>query len=246
MLNQSVLELKEISKKFGDRQVLTKISYQFYPQRMYGLVGPSGAGKSTILRILDLLENPTEGEIFYRGKPVGAGRSERLKMRRRIGMVFQQPVLFSGTVLDNIFYGLKVRGEKFAENKDKLEDILKLVGLEEMEKQKATTLSGGEAQRLALARVMVLEPEVLLLDEPTANLDPTNVNMIEKVLLEIRERYGTTIIIVTHNLFQAKRLVDEVLLIYDGRLVEAKPADEMFRSPEHPLSQSFIRGEIAF
>lgn len=245
-MNQSVLELKEISKKFGDRQVLTKISYQFYPQRMYGLVGPSGAGKSTILRILDLLENPTQGEIFYRGKPVGAGRSERLKVRRRIGMVFQQPVLFSGTVLDNIFYGLKVRGEKFAANKNKLKDILNLVGLEEMEKQKATTLSGGEAQRLALARVMVLEPEVLLLDEPTANLDPKNVNMIEKVLLEIRERYGTTIIIVTHNLFQAKRLVDEVLLIYDGRLVEAKPADEMFRAPEHPLSQAFIRGEIAF
>ncbi|MGI6065706.1 MAG: phosphate ABC transporter ATP-binding protein [Bacillota bacterium] len=246
MMNQSVLELKKVDKKFGNRQVLKEISYQFYPQVIYGLVGPSGAGKSTILRILDLLEEPSQGEIFYRGKPVGRGRSERLKVRRRIGMVFQQPVLFSGTVLDNIFYGLKVRGEKFGANKDKLKDILKLVGLEEMEKQKATTLSGGEAQRLALARVLVLEPEVLLLDEPTANLDPTNVNIIEKVLLEIRERFGTTIVIVTHNLFQAKRLVDEILLIYDGRLVEAKPAEEMFRAPEHPLSQAFIRGELVF
>lgn len=241
-----ILELREICKTYGDDKVLIGINYSFFPGQVYGLVGPSGAGKSTILRILDLLENPTSGEVFYQGRPVKIRKPEVLMVRRCLAMVFQQPVLFSGTVLENVFYGLKVRGQKMPTHRTKLLEVLKMVGLEGKEKQKATTLSGGEAQRLALARVMVLKPEVLLLDEPTANLDPANILIIEKLLKDIRKRFGTTIIMVTHNLLQAKRLVDQILLINEGKLIESKPVDEMFNNPKHPFSKAFIHGEIAY
>lgn len=245
-MSKAILELKNIGKKFGDRQVLTGVNFNFFPGRIYGLVGPSGAGKSTLLRILDFLEEPTGGQVFYRGKPVKVGGSNCLAVRRRIGMVFQQPVLFSTSVLENVFYGLKIRGQNFNANRERLLEVLKMVGLEGLEKQKATTLSGGEAQRLALARVLVLQPEVLLLDEPTANLDPANIMLMEKLLRDIREKLGTTLIMVTHNLLQAKRLVDEVLMIYDGRLIEAQPVEKMFRDPEHPLTKSFVSGEMVY
>lgn len=243
-MSKVVLELNEISKVFGNNPVLKKITHQFITGKTYALVGPSGAGKSTMLKIIDFLEEPTTGQVLYNGQSAGK-KSDRLIVQRKIGMVFQQPVLFSGTVLDNVFYGLKVRGEKLAPNREKLLDILQKVGLAKMERQKATTLSGGEAQRLALARVMILEPELLLLDEPTANLDPANVKLMESLLQEIKNT-GTTIIMVTHNLFQAKRLADEVLFLYEGSLIEAKPVEKMFNSPENELTKAFIKGEMVW
>lgn len=245
-MSEAILQLRNIGKKFGARQVLTGVNFSFFPGKIYGLVGPSGAGKSTLLRILDFLEEPTEGRVFYRGKPVMVGGSNCLAVRRRIGMVFQQPVLFSTSVLENVFYGLKIRGQNFNTNRERLLEVLQMVGLEGLEKQKATTLSGGEAQRLALARVLVLQPEVLLLDEPTANLDPANIMLMEKLLRDIREKLGTTLIMVTHNLLQAKRLVDEVLMIYDGRLIEAQPVGKIFSDPEHPVTKSFVSGEMVY
>lgn len=237
-----IIELRNISKAYGAKTVLNKVSYCFSKGKTYALIGPSGAGKSTLLKIIDLLEEPSQGQILYNGLRV-KNDSERLSLQRKIGMVFQQPVLFSGTVLDNIFYGLKVRGEKLASNRKKVLQTLEKVGLAKMERQRATTLSGGEQQRLALARSMVLDPEILLLDEPTANLDPANVIMMEELLREIKLK-GTTIILVTHNLFQAKRLADEVLFFYDGKLIEAKPVENLFTSPEHKLTRAFINGEM--
>lgn len=239
-----VIETRQVTKCYGDKKVLKEFSYKFYPGKIYGMVGPSGAGKSTLLRILDLLEQPTGGEIFYRGKAISQNNADRLAIQRKLAMVFQQPVLFSGTVLDNVYYGLKVRGKSFAASRAKLNEALSLVGLDGKEKQKATTLSGGEAQRLALARTVVLEPEVLLLDEPTANLDPANIKIIEKLLKNTKEKNSTTIIMVTHNLFQAKRLADEVLFLYDGELIEAKPVEEMFINPAYELTRAFIKGEL--
>ena len=237
-----MLELYNISKVYGTKTVLNRISYKFTPGKTYALIGPSGAGKSTLLKIIDLLENPTDGRILYNGSEV-KNDTERLALQRKLGMVFQQPVLFSGTVLDNLFYGLKVRGQKLASNKGKLLQTLEKVGLVKMERQQATTLSGGEAQRLALARAMVLEPELFLLDEPTANLDPANVRLMEELLKEIKLK-GTTIIMVTHNLFQAKRLADEVLFLYEGKLIEAGKVEKLFSSPEHELTKAFINGEM--
>jgi len=236
------VELQNISKVFAAKTVLNQVSYCFCQGKTYVLIGPSGAGKSTLLKIIDFLEKPTQGQVFYNGLPV-KNEVERLALQRKIGMVFQQPVLFSGTVLDNLFYGLKVRGEKLRPNKGKLLKVMEKVGLAKMEKQKATTLSGGEQQRLALARSMILEPELLLLDEPTANLDPANVKLIEDLLGEIKQR-GTTIIMVTHNLFQAKRLADEVLFFYEGNLIESKRVEKLFTSPEHELTQAFLNGEM--
>jgi len=243
---EPILQLKGVSKVFGIRSVLESINYSFLPGAIYGLVGPSGAGKSTLLRIINLLEEPSGGQVIFRGRPVGPGRGERLHLRRRMAMVFQQPVLFSGSVLDNVFYGLKVRGEKFSVHHKKLLQVLKKVGLNDLAQQRAVTLSGGEAQRLALARVMVLQPEILLLDEPTANLDPANIGIIEKLLRLIREEFGTTIIMVTHNLPQAKRLADEVVFIYEGKLVEAKPVDQFFQAAENPITRAFINGDITY
>lgn len=241
---EASIQLRNISKHFGERPVLQDITCSFSPGKIYGVVGPSGAGKSTLLRILNLLETPSAGEVYYFNKVVA--RSERLKLQRRMAMVFQQPVLFSGSVLDNVVYGLKVRGENIEAGKAKIKEVLSRVGLDGRERQKALTLSGGEAQRLALARVLILQPEILLLDEPTANLDPANVKMIEKLLLDIKQERSTTIILVTHNLFQAKRIADEVLFIYEGKLIEAKPAREIFAEPQHELTKAFMAGELVW
>lgn len=212
---------------------------------IHGLMGPSGAGKSTLLRLLNLLETPTAGRILYRGLDVGRYGS-RLELRRRMAMVFQKPVLFEGTVFDNVAYGLRMRGVRGLELKKRVVGTLRSVGLEHLEKARARTLSGGEAQRVALARALVVEPDVLLLDEPTSNLDPANVALLEKLIRGANGQRGSTVILVTHNVFQAQRLTDRVVFMYDGGVVEQGPTAEVFTSPREERTRAFIHGEMVY
>ncbi len=243
----NVFELEGVTRAYDSRPVLAVEGLEIREGLRYAVMGPSGAGKTTLLRLLNLLERPDSGQVRAFGRdPWCLGRTERLALRRRMTMVFQRPHLFEGTVEENVAYGLMVRGVPWPRRRERVRAALARVGLEDMARAHVGGLSGGEAQRAALARAMVLDPEVLLLDEPTANLDPANVSLIERAVLELNEERGTTVIMVTHNVFQAKRLALRALFLHRGTLIEEGPAAEVFSSPRSPLTRDFIEGRMVY
>jgi tungstate transport system ATP-binding protein len=237
--------LRGLTKKYGAgtaaRVVLDLAALDIAPGEVLAVVGPSGAGKSTLLRLLNFLEPPTTGEIIFDGQPVAAGAP--LALARQVTTVFQRPIMLAGSVWDNVAYGLRLRGQPDGAAVDA---ALRRVGLAELARQPAHDLSGGEAQRTALARALVIQPSVLLLDEPTANLDPYNVGLIEDIVREQNQRHGTTVVLVTHNVFQARRLARRAALLLAGQLVEAAPAEAFFNAPADPRTTAFVRGEMVY
>jgi tungstate transport system ATP-binding protein len=239
-----LFELRNVTKRYGARTVLQVDALQILRGEIVALVGPSGAGKSTLLRLLNFLETPTGGELLFHGQAYTAERMPPLEVRRRITTVFQRPVLLRRDVAANVAYGLRLRGRR--DSAAQVRATLESVGLAHMGNQPARTLSGGEAQRVALARAMILEPDALLLDEPTANLDPYNVGLIESIARELNRTQGTTIVLVTHNVFQARRLAQRVALLLDGRVVEMAPTEQFFEAPQDPRTAAFVRGEMVY
>ena len=195
-----LVETLNLSKLYDGTDALKNVNVEVNRGEVLAVVGPSGSGKTTLLRLMNLLETPSSGQILFDGRDVACSDADRLTLRRRMGMVFQQAVLFNETVCENIAYPLKIRGYLKKKSGLKVRDALKLVGLSGFEKKRATGLSGGEAQRVALAQAMISEPELLLLDEPTVNLDPRNVSIIESVISKVNREQGTTIILATHNM----------------------------------------------
>lgn len=244
MHNDVAYRLDKVVKSYGSREVLHVDSLDIRWGEIFSIVGPSGSGKSTLLRLLDFLEPPTAGQIHFQNHSVNGTGPVLLAIRRQVTTVFQRPVLMNTTVYGNVAYGVKIRGEKGIESKVK--EALARVDLTEFASAPVRTLSGGEAQRVALARAMVIEPQVLLLDEPTANLDPYNVGLIEGIVTDLNRRKGTTIVLVTHNVFQAKRLARRVALLLEGRIVEVAPAERFFSSPSDPRTLAFVRGEMVY
>lgn len=240
------LALANVSKSFGTKPVLRGLDLEIAAGEIHGIVGPSGAGKTTVLRILDLLEFADEGEVRYRGAPVRPGTAEALGQRRRMAMIMQNPTVFRGSVFENVAYGLWLRGIPAEEIRGRVYQALDFVGLLDRAGEGAPTLSGGEQQRVAFARAAVLRPEVLLLDEFTAHLDPANVRLLEEATRRYRATTGATVVIVTHNLFQAKRLADRVAFLFDGRFQEVAPAKEFFEAPKRPETRAFLSGEMAY
>jgi tungstate transport system ATP-binding protein len=241
-MNAPILQIKDLKKQYDGKQVLRISQLDILPGEIFVLIGPSGAGKSTLLRLLNFLEPPDQGEIIFKGKRFNATTQPDLEQRRKITTLFQRPMLFNRSVLANVTYGLSLRGERHPV--PKAQAALERVGLGTSGKQNARTLSGGEAQRAALARAMVLEPEVLLLDEPTANLDPYNVSIIEGMVRNLALEQGTTIVLVTHNIFQARRLAERAGLLLHGDLIDVGEADDFFETPQDPRAASFLRGEL--
>ena len=233
--------LREVRKRYGPRTVLDLDSLDIQRGEVLAIVGPSGAGKSTLLRLLNFLEPPSAGSLTFDGTPVGD--EPPLGMLRRVTTVFQRPVLLDRTVRDNVAFGLTLRGRSADGH---VTAALEQVGLTALAHTQARKLSGGEMQRAALARALVIQPDVLLLDEPTANLDPYNVGLIEHIVLAENRERGTTIVLVTHNVFQAKRLAHRVGLLWDGKLVEQAPTREFFESPGAPQVAAFLRGELVY
>ncbi|MDD1684243.1 MAG: ABC transporter ATP-binding protein, partial [Methanoregula sp.] len=193
-----------------------------------------------LIRLIDLLDWPTSGTIFFDGIDTNGPERVRLAVRRRMGMVFQKPAVLNTTVAKNVAFGLKFRGVPEAEAQRKVQGALELVGLPHFTDRRAITLSGGEMQRVALARAMVTEPEVLLLDEPTANLDPVSADLIENLIRGINKKFGTTIIMSTHDMIQGQRLADRIGVIMDGSLVQAGTADEIFYQPKGKAIARFV------
>jgi tungstate transport system ATP-binding protein len=244
MSDSCVYRISNLKKDYNERRVLDCESLEIWHGEILALVGPSGAGKSTMLRLLNFLESPSCGWIEFQGVRFEAGREMPLELRRRVTTVFQRPMLLDRNVWDNVTYGLRLRGER--DSMPKAQAVLDQVGLEGLAHQRARSLSGGEAQRVVLARAMVLHPDVLLLDEPTANLDPYNVGLIEAIIRQINSERSTTLVLVTHNVFQARRLADRVAFVLGGKLVEVAEVERFFQSPADPRTLAFVRGEMVY
>jgi tungstate transport system ATP-binding protein len=216
---QPIIEVKNLKKIYEDRTVLDVPHLEFEAGSIYALVGPNCAGKTTLLRIINLLERPTDGEIYFDSQQVDFSPSDTLNIKRQMTLVMQNAVLFRSSVYNNIAYGLKMRSNDKSVIHSAVLSALDMVGLGEFENRKARQLSAGEAQRVALARALVLKPRILLMDEPTANVDRRNIQTVETILRKINSEYGTTIIFTTHDFAQAYRMTKNVISFLDGKII---------------------------
>lgn len=238
-----------LGRRAGRRRVLAGIDLALAPGAVNVVLGPNGAGKTTLLRLLGLLDRPDEGDIFYDGQRLGAlGRRERTGLRRRCGFVFQAPLLLAGSVEDNLRVAARLRGLR--PDAGAIDRVLEQTGLAGRRQQEARLLSGGEKQRLQLARVMLLAPELYLLDEPTANLDPLSAKSIEATIAALA-REGRTVVLATHNLTQARLLSGRIAFLKAGRLVQSGPAAEVLGRPlsldiaEFSAAENILAGSLA-
>ena len=243
-MSNYLYRLQNVTKEYNGRRVLEVDNLKIARGEVLGIVGPSGAGKSTLLRLLNFLEAPTAGRLRFLDVEFGPLQAMPLEYRRRVTTVFQRPLLLNRSVQANVAFGLQLRGLR--KRHELVAEALERVGLAGLARQRARTLSGGEAQRVALARAIVLQPEVLLLDEPTANLDPYNIGLIEDIVMGLNREKGTTLVLVTHNVFQAKRLAHRVALLLEGRAVEVADVEGFFERPVDLRTAAFVRGEMVY
>lgn len=239
-------KLHNISKQYHDREVLRINHLEIPDGKIYTILGPNGSGKTTLLRIMALLLRNDEGSLEVLGEKVEWNKGQILRLRRQMSMVTQTSFMFQGSVNYNVAYGLRKRKMADREIRRRIGEILEMVGMSAYQEADARTLSGGERQKVAIARALILEPRVLFLDEPTSNIDIASAAEIEKYIKYINETWGTTIIMVTHNLFQARRLADEVLFLNEGRIIEQGRADLIFEQPQDERTAAFLRGETVF
>ncbi len=244
MTNTKTYYLKNISKTYSGKTVLNIDDLSIYSGEIMGLLGASGSGKSTLLRLLNFIEPTDTGEIRFLDETYDKNTLPDLSTRREITTVFQRPHLLTTSVWQNVVYPLKIRNQIV--DHDEVEKVIYKLGLTDLKKQRADKLSGGEAQRVSLARAIIFKPQVLLLDEPTSNLDPANLKIIEDIIYDYACEEKATIIMVTHNVFQAKRLADKVSLLYKGELAEVNNKEEFFNNPRSEITEKFLSGELIF
>ena len=219
-------ELKGVTKAYGNKIVVDRVNLQILEGEILALLGPNGSGKTTILKILAFIENPTGGEVIFQGKRVNFKNTEEERLQSTL--VFQKTTVFGTSVYNNIVYGLKLRKVPKETGDREVKKALELVKLEGFEKRNARKLSGGEQQRVAIARALVLKTKLLLLDEPTANLDPKNAGILEEVIHTVNRENRTTIAMATHNMFQAKKLPHRIALMDEGKITEVGTPAEVF------------------
>jgi molybdopterin-binding protein len=222
----TVAELRNVTKAYSNKIALDSVNLQICEGEILAILGPNGSGKSTILKILAFVENPTSGDVMFQGKKVNFKNTEKERMESTL--VFQKTTLFGTSVYNNIAYGLKIRKVPKETRDLKVKKALKIVRLEGFEKRNARKLSGGEQQRVAIARALVLKTKLLLLDEPTANLDPKNAGIIEEVIDTVNREKKTAIVIATHNMFQAEKLPHRIALMDEGKITEIGAPVEVF------------------
>ena len=248
----SSIETRKLSVSYGGKVALKPTDLSLPEKRVTALIGPSGCGKSTFLRCLnrmnDLIESAkVGGEVLIDGQDIYAARRDVVEVRRRVGMVFQRSNPFPKTIRENVAYGLRVAGLKDrAELDGRIESALKSAALWEEVKDRldesALSMSGGQQQRLCIARALAVEPEILLMDEPASALDPIATAKIEELIHELRERY--TVIIVTHNMQQAARVSDFTAFFYMGDLVEHGPTAKIFTNPSETRTEDYVTGKF--
>lgn len=227
------LEIKGVYQRFGGNDVLRDVNLDIQQGETFVIIGPTGSGKTTLLRLIALIDKPVSGTIRFNGHDIPDSARERLRVRRKIAMVSQKPAVFNTSVYNNVAYGLKVRYEKKSSIRIKVANALETVGLAGFEQRNARSLSGGETQRVALARAMVIEPDLLLLDEPTANLDPVSTANVEKLVTEVIQELKTTVVMSTHDMLQGQRLAERIGVIVDGELLQTGRPEDVFSLPQN-------------
>ncbi len=232
------LYMENLTKEYDGRRVLDIEALRIKSGALCGIIGPNGAGKSTLLNLMAGLMKPTGGSLLY-GEEKAASAPYR-----DMTLVFQSPYLIRTTVEKNIAYPLKLRGWDPVRIEERVEELAEDLGLTPFRKQKSWKLSGGETQKVALARALSFRPKLLMLDEPTANVDPSTTAEIERLLGKINEKDGTTVILITHNLVQARRLCNEIIFMDRGRVVEYGSSESVLKNPEHGLTKRFVAGEL--
>lgn len=237
----TAVKVDRLYKSFGDLKVLRGISTEIQKGQVVSIIGPSGCGKSTFLRCVNLLETPTSGHIFIDGEEITSPASDIMKIRQRVGMVFQHFNLFPHlTVLDNVTYApIKVKKMSNSQAKEVGMDLLQKVGLGEKADIYPSRLSGGQKQRVAIARTMAMQPDILLMDEPTSALDPEMVKEVLDVMKRLAET-GITMAIVTHEMGFAREVSNRILFLDSGLLAEDSPPDQFFKNPQCERAQQFL------
>jgi tungstate transport system ATP-binding protein len=228
----ALIETVNLGQKYGGQEIIKNINLKVEPGEGLALIGPTGAGKTTLLRLLDLLETPYSGQIYFDGTEVTDNKPRRLQARRRMSFVLQKPVVFNMSVRDNIACGLRWRREKEPAIRRRVNSALELVGMTDYSSRNARTLSGGETQLVAIARALAVTPEVLFLDEPTANLDPVSEAKIEEVLAHIIGEQKTTMVMATHDMSQGQRLAGRIGVIINGELLQTGSPSDIFSTPQ--------------
>ena len=232
-----LLRARGLSFDAGGKRLIDRIDTDFLPHRRTVIMGANGTGKSLLLRLLHGLIRPTAGEVLWRGRPLDrAGR-------RGQAMVFQRPVMLRRSVLANLRFALAVRGVGGAERTAREADAIERARLADLANRPARVLSGGEQQRLAVARALISAPRVLFLDEPTASLDPASTHAIEQQIREAHES-GVTVVLVTHDIGQARRLGDDLIFLHAGRVVEAGPVREVLDAPRSEAARAWLEGRL--
>lgn len=236
---------ENVSKIYNQKKVLTSVSLEIQTGQTNVILGPNGSGKTTLLRILNLLEKPDTGRLFYDGGEyeLASAASRKLELSRRMTMLMQNPIMFDTTVFENVAYGLRVRGSKKKLIRERVNSVLDLVKMDHVKERRALTLSGGEAQRVALARALVLNPEVIFLDEPTSNLDSMSLRVIEDLISDIKRKKDKTVILTTHLLFCARRWGQRFFVLLDGRIIQRGNKEDVFNRPSSPFLAQFIGTE---
>jgi tungstate transport system ATP-binding protein len=234
------LQLSEIKKSYHSVNALNSISLLMGGGKIIVLLGVNGAGKTTLMRILAGLEHAESGQIIFNNQEM-----DSKKLRQVSTLVFQKTAMFTMDVYDNLAFGLKIRKVSKEDIAKKVPEALQAVRLSRFEKRRAKKLSGGEQQRIALARAFLLDCQVLLLDEPTANLDPNSATIIEKAIID-KKSSQRIIIMATHNLNQARRMADEIVHIHNGEVVEVGKPEDFFENPKNEITRKFINGELDF
>lgn len=236
-----LIEVKNLHKSFGENQVLRGIDVSIQKGEVVVVIGPSGSGKSTFLRCLNLLEQPTDGQVIFDGVDLTDGHVNTLETCRRMGMVFQRFNLFSNlTILDNVTLApMLVKKQSRAEAEKRALALLETVGLSEKRDAYPEQLSGGQQQPVAIARALAMEPEVMLFDEATSALDPEMVGDVLSIMRDMA-RQGMTMVVVTHEMGFAREVGDRVLFIDGGVIVEENTPDELFSNPQNKRTQDFL------
>jgi tungstate transport system ATP-binding protein len=234
----SLIELAGLEQRYGPRTTLKGVSLRIENGEILAIIGPTGSGKTTLLRIIDQLDRPASGKVLFDEREVTPRL--RTQVRRQIGMVLQKPVVFDASVYDNVAYPLRVRRYNRKAIPERVNAMLNTVGLDGYQKRRARTLSGGETQKVALARALITDPRVLLLDEPTANLDPASLNTIEEFILRFNRDHGMAIVIATHEMAQGQRLAHRIGVMMGGELIQVGKPEEIFYAPSDLRVARFV------